>query len=88
MCQSEGDTAGARNAFEHALHLNPDLSAGTILVAWWLIAVATGPDVYNPFQIFVSSIFGQRKHPIFGEWRNHTGTDYAAAEGTPHNDSQ
>ncbi|MFL5584276.1 MAG: peptidoglycan DD-metalloendopeptidase family protein [Gemmatimonadaceae bacterium] len=31
----------------------------------------------------ITSIFGKRKHPIFGEWRNHTGTDYAAAQGTP-----
>jgi murein DD-endopeptidase MepM/ murein hydrolase activator NlpD len=28
-------------------------------------------------------VFGSRKHPIFGQWRNHTGTDYAASEGTP-----
>jgi murein DD-endopeptidase MepM/ murein hydrolase activator NlpD len=31
----------------------------------------------------VTSVFGRRMHPIFGTWRNHTGTDYAAAMGTP-----
>jgi murein DD-endopeptidase MepM/ murein hydrolase activator NlpD len=28
-------------------------------------------------------MFGSRRHPIFGTWRKHTGTDYAAAMGTP-----
>jgi succinate dehydrogenase / fumarate reductase cytochrome b subunit len=35
------------------------LVAGTLLIAWWLIAVSSGPDFYNPFVTFVSSIFGQ-----------------------------
>ncbi|MGI9140232.1 MAG: peptidoglycan DD-metalloendopeptidase family protein [Gemmatimonadaceae bacterium] len=31
----------------------------------------------------VSSVFGMRKHPVLGRWREHKGTDYAAASGTP-----
>ncbi len=31
----------------------------------------------------VSSTFGMREHPILGIWKMHTGTDYAAAAGTP-----
>lgn len=31
----------------------------------------------------ISSVFGWRSHPIFGEYRFHSGTDIAAEQGTP-----
>jgi murein DD-endopeptidase MepM/ murein hydrolase activator NlpD len=31
----------------------------------------------------ISSIFGGRRHPVLGIWRQHKGTDYSAAMGTP-----
>lgn len=31
----------------------------------------------------ISSRFGMRNHPIYREWRNHNGVDYAAARNTP-----
>jgi hypothetical protein len=31
----------------------------------------------------ISSVFGWRLHPIQGEWKFHSGTDFAAEEGTP-----
>ena len=31
----------------------------------------------------LSSVFGQRKHPIYGNMRMHTGVDYAVTAGTP-----
>jgi len=31
----------------------------------------------------LSSVFGRRRHPVYGDVRMHTGVDFAAARGTP-----
>jgi succinate dehydrogenase / fumarate reductase, cytochrome b subunit len=35
------------------------LSAGTLLIAWWLIAAATGSDAYDTFSTIARSPLGQ-----------------------------
>jgi len=35
------------------------LAAGTILVAWWLLAAASGPAQYDLFSVVARSPFGQ-----------------------------
>jgi succinate dehydrogenase / fumarate reductase, cytochrome b subunit len=35
------------------------LTVGTILLVWWLLAAATGPDAYATAQSFMGSIIGQ-----------------------------
>ncbi len=35
------------------------MAAGTVLIAWWLIAAASGPDSYAPFTMVAGSIIGQ-----------------------------
>lgn len=35
------------------------MAAGMVLIAWWLIATASGPDSYAPFAAVARSIFGQ-----------------------------
>ncbi len=35
------------------------LYAGTLLLAWWLLAVAVGQNAYNTFQAFAGSWIGQ-----------------------------
>jgi len=32
---------------------------GTLLVAWWMIAAAAGPDAYSTFAAFMNSYFGR-----------------------------
>jgi succinate dehydrogenase / fumarate reductase cytochrome b subunit len=35
------------------------LTAGTLLLTWWLVAAAYGPDAFTDAQAFVGSWFGQ-----------------------------
>lgn len=35
------------------------LSAGTLLIAWWLIAASNGPESYEVFVDLAGSVFGQ-----------------------------
>lgn len=35
------------------------LGIGTLLIAWWLIAAAAGPDSFETVQGFIGSFFGQ-----------------------------
>jgi len=35
------------------------LGGGTLLVAWWIIAIATGPEAYEQFRIILGSIVGK-----------------------------
>lgn len=39
-------------------------------------------DLTRPVKAQVTSPFGWRKHPVFGDWRYHPGVDLDAAEGT------
>ncbi|MFO7941301.1 MAG: peptidoglycan DD-metalloendopeptidase family protein [Bacillota bacterium] len=49
------------------------LAEGTPYLVWPL----------NQGTFWVSSPFGQRYHPILGQWRMHSGIDLAASTGTP-----
>ncbi|MCP5381480.1 MAG: succinate dehydrogenase, cytochrome b556 subunit [Kordiimonadaceae bacterium] len=40
------------------------LGGGALLITWWVIAIATGPDAYDQFRIFMSGIIG--KTILFG----------------------
>ncbi len=35
------------------------LGAGTLLLAWWVLAIAAGPDAYRLFQDFITGILGR-----------------------------
>lgn len=40
------------------------LGGGALLVTWWVIAIATGPDAYEQFHMFMSGHIG--KTVLFG----------------------
>ena len=40
------------------------LGGGALLITWWIIAIATGPDAYDQFRMVMSSIVG--KIVLFG----------------------
>ncbi len=44
---------------------------------------STGGFLYRPVPGYVTSPFGWRKHPIYGYWGLHDGTDFHAPCGTP-----
>jgi succinate dehydrogenase / fumarate reductase cytochrome b subunit len=68
------------------------LYVGTLLLVWWLLAVATGPGAYAAFQSVISSIVGRLVlfgytfallHHMLGGLRYliwDTGTGFGAAE--------
>ncbi len=35
------------------------LGGGALLITWWIIAIATGPDAYDQFRTVMSSIIGK-----------------------------
>lgn len=35
------------------------LGGGALLITWWIIAIATGPDAYDQFRMAMSSIIGK-----------------------------
>ncbi len=44
---------------------------------------SAGSLLLRPVDARISSVFGNRFHPVLGVWRYHNGVDYAASCGTP-----
>ncbi|MDG1437456.1 MAG: succinate dehydrogenase, cytochrome b556 subunit [Emcibacteraceae bacterium] len=40
------------------------LTGGALLITWWVVAIASGPEAYDQFSMIMSSIFG--KIVLFG----------------------